>query len=153
MKHKNQYFLDLKQEEKLKQLFSDATFPELLANGKQESLSSNINVYVKSDECTCKYKEILHPGGLLTWNVHNISSCIEYRYYKQVLFIERRKYLASVLYKISASLFQNLMMFLACTPYLIHTDLALHLYQRSSLVLMICLTCTAYPCSYCTYSI
>ena len=152
MEHKSQYFLDLKQEEKLKQLFSDATFPELLASGKQESLGSDINVYVKSDECTCKNKEILHPGGLLTGKVHNISSCIEYRYYKQVQFIERRKYLASVLYKISASLFQNLM-FLACTPYLILTDDALHLYQKSSLVLMICLTCTAYPCSYCTYSI
>ena len=88
--------VDLKQEEKLKQLFSDATFPELLANGKQESLSSNINVYVKIDECTCKYKEILHPGGLLIGKVHNISSCIEYRYYKQVQFIERRKNLANV---------------------------------------------------------
>ena len=105
----------------------------------------------KGDDC--KYKEILHPGGLLTGKVHNISSCIEYRYYKQVQFIERRKYLASVLYKISASFFQNLMMFIACTPYLIHTDDALHLYQKSSFVLMICLTCTAYPCSYCTYSI
>ena len=50
----------------------------------------------KSDEC--KYKEILHPGGLLTGKAHNISSCIEYRYYKQVQFIKSRKYLASVLY-------------------------------------------------------
>ena len=47
MEHKSQYFLDLKREEKLKQFFSDATFPELLANGKQESLSSNINIYGK----------------------------------------------------------------------------------------------------------
>ena len=88
-----------------------------------ESHSAPISIFMaKSDECTCKYKEILHPGGLLTEKVHNISSCIEYRYYKQVKFIERRKYLASVLYKISASLFQNLMMCLACTPYLVHTD-------------------------------
>ena len=54
---------------------------------------------------------------------------------------------------ISASLFQHLMMCLACTLYLIHTDDVLHLYQKCSLVLMICLTCTAYPCSHCTYSI
>ena len=38
---------------------------------------------------------------------------------------------------ISASLAQHLMMCLACTPYLIHTDDALHLYQKCSLVLMI----------------
>ena len=101
-----------------------------------------------------KYKEILHPGGLLTGKAHNISSCIEYRYNKQVQFIKGRKYLASVFVQcISASLFQHLMMCLACTPYLIHTDDALHLYQKCSLVLMICLTCTAYPCSHCTYSI
>ena len=54
---------------------------------------------------------------------------------------------------ISASLFQHLMMCLACTLYLIHTDDVLHLHQKCSLVLMICLTCTAYPCSHCTYSI
>ena len=54
---------------------------------------------------------------------------------------------------ISASLFQHLMMCLACTLYLIHTDDVLHLYQKCSLVLMICLICTAYPCSHCTYSI
>ena len=54
---------------------------------------------------------------------------------------------------ISASLFHHLMMCLACTLYLIHTDDVLHLYQKCSLVLMICLTCTAYPCSHCTYSI
>ena len=114
--------------------------------------SAPISIFMaKSDEF--KYKEILHPGGLLTGKVHYISSCIEYRYYKQVQFIESRKYLASVLYKISASLFQHLMVWLACTPYLIHTDDALHLYQKSSLVLMICLTYTAYRCSYCTYSI
>ena len=117
-----------------------------------KSHSAPISIFMaKSDEF--KYKEILHPGGLLTGKVHNISSCIEYRYYKQVQFIESRKYLASVLYKISASLFQHLMVWLACTPYLIHTDDALHLYQKSSLVLMICLTYTAYPCSYFTYSI
>ena len=45
MEHKSQYFRDLRQEEKLKQLFSDATFPELFAKGKQESLSSNTNIY------------------------------------------------------------------------------------------------------------
>ena len=119
-----------------------------------KSHSAPISIFMsKSDECTCTYNEILHPGGLLTGKVDNISSCIEYRYYKQVQFIERRKYLSSVLYKISVSLFQNLMMGLACTPYLIHTDDAIYLYQKSSLVLMICLTCTAYPCSYCTYSI
>ena len=117
-----------------------------------KSHSAPISIFMaKNDEC--KYKEILHPGGLLTGKVHNISSCIEYRYYKQVQFIESRTYLASVLYKISVSLFQHLMMCLACTPYLIHTDDALHLYQKSSLVLTICLTYTAYPCSYCTYSI
>ena len=115
-----------------------------------KSHSAPISIFMaKSDEC--KYKEILHPGGLLTGKVHNISSCIEYRYYKQVQFIVSRKYLASVL--ISASLFQHLMMCLACTPYLIHTDDAFHLYQKSLLVLMICLTYTTYPCSYCTYSI
>ena len=76
IEHKSQYFLDLKQEEKLKQLFSDATFPELLANWKQESLSSNINIYGKNYECKCK--EILHPGGLFAGKVHNMSSCIEY---------------------------------------------------------------------------
>ena len=54
---------------------------------------------------------------------------------------------------ISASLFQHLMMCLACTLYLIYTDDVLHLYQKCSLVLMICLTYTAYPCSHCTYSI
>ena len=114
-----------------------------------KSHSAPISIFMaKSDE-----KKILHPGGLLTGKVHNISSCIEYRYYKQVQFIKSRKYLASVLYKISASLFQHLMMCLACTPYLIHTDDALHLYRKSSLVLMICLTYTAYPCSYCRYSI
>ena len=117
-----------------------------------KSHSAPISIFMaKSDEF--KYKEILHPGGLLTGKVHNISSCIEYRYYKQVQFIKSRKYLASVLYKISASLFQHLMVWLACTQYLIHTDDALHLYQKSSLVLMICLTYTAYSCSYCTYSI
>ena len=117
-----------------------------------KSHSAPISIFMaKSDEF--KYKEILHPGGLLTGKVHNISSCIEYRYYKEVQFIENRKYLASVLYKISASLFQHLMVCLACTLYLIHTDDALHLYQKSSSVLMICLTYTAYPCSYCTYSI
>ena len=83
-----------------------------------KSHSAPISIFMaKSDE-----KKILHPGGHLTGKVHNISSCIEYRYYKQVQFIESRKYLASVLYKISASLFQHLMMCLACTPYLIHTD-------------------------------
>ena len=117
-----------------------------------KSHSAPISIFIaRSDEC--KYKEILHTGGLLTGKIHNISSCIEYRYYKQLQFIKSRKYLASVLYKISASLFQHLMMCLACTPYLIHADDVLHLYQKSSLVLMICLTCTAYPCSYCTYSI
>ena len=116
-----------------------------------KSRSAPISIFMaKSDEC--KYKEILHSGGLFTGKVHNISSCIEYRYYKQVQFIKSGKYLASVLYKISASLFQHLMMCLACTSCLIHTDDALHLYQKSSLVLMICLTYTAYPCSYCTYS-
>ena len=45
----------------------------------------------------CKYKEILHPGGLLTGKVDNISSCIEYRYYMQVQFIESRKYMTNVL--------------------------------------------------------
>ena len=55
-------------------------------------------MYGKSDEC--KYKEILHPGGLLTGKAHNISSCIEYRYYKQVQFIKSMKYLASVLYSV-----------------------------------------------------
>ena len=95
-----------------------------------KSHSAPLSIFMaKSDGCTCKYKEILHPGGLLTGKVHNISSCIEYTYYKQVQFIERRKYLASVLYEISASLFQNLMMCLACTPYRIHTDDALHVYQ------------------------
>ena len=117
---------------------------------RNKSHSAPISIFMaKSDEFKCK--EILHPGGLLTGKVHNISSCIEYRYYKQVQFVESRKYLASVLYKISASLFQHLMVCFACTPYLIHTDDALHLYQKSSLVLMICLTYTAYPCSYCTY--
>ena len=102
----------------------------------------------------CKYKEILQSGGLLTGKVHDISSCIEYRNYKQVQFIKSRKYRASVLYNKCLTLFQHLMMCLACTPYLVHTDDALHtLYQKSSLVLMICLTCTVYPCSYCTYSI
>ena len=51
---------------------------------------------------------------------------------------------------ISASLFQHLMMCLACTLYLIHTDDVLHLYQKCSLVLMIYLTCTAYPWSHFT---
>ena len=61
-----------------------------------KSHSAPISIFMaKSDEC--KYKEILHPGGLLTGKVHNISSCIEYRYYKQVQFIESRKYLASVI--------------------------------------------------------
>ena len=46
-------------------------------------------------------------------------------------------------YTIGVSLFQHLMMCLACTPYLIPTDDALHLYQKSALVLMICFTCTA----------
>ena len=113
-----------------------------------KSHSAPISIFMaKSDEF--KYKEILHPGGLLTGKVHNISSCIEYRYYKQVQFIESRKYLASVLYKISASLFQHLMVCLACTPYLIHTDDALvpkiligtddmpHLYCISLLILHI----------------
>ena len=119
---------------------------------RNKSHSAPISIFIaKGDEC--KYREILHPGGLLTGKIHNISSCIEYRYYKQVQFIGSRKYLASVLYKISASLFQHFMMCLACTTYLIHTDDALHFYQNSSLVLMICLAYTAYPCSYCTYSI
>ena len=48
-----------------------------------KSHSAPISIFMaKSDEC--KYKEILHPGGLLTGKVYNISSCIEYRYYKQV---------------------------------------------------------------------
>ena len=130
-------------------------FQSFLPMGNK-SHSSPLSIFMaKSDKCTSKYKDIFHPGGLLTGKVHNISSCIEYRYYKQVQFIERRKYLASVLHKISAPLFQSLMMCLACTSYLIHTDDALHLYDalhKSSLVLMIRLTCTAYPCSYCTYS-
>ena len=119
-----------------------------------KSHSAPISIFMaKSDECACKYKEILYPGWFFTVKVHNISSCIEYRYYKQVQFIKRKKCLASVLYKINTSIFQNLMMCLACISHLIHTDDALHFYQKSSLVLMICLMCTAYPCSYITYSI
>ena len=103
-----------------------------------KSHSALISIFMsKSDECTCKYNEILHPGGLLTGKVHNISSCIEYRYYKQVQFIERRKYLASVLYKISASLSQNLMMCLACTH---------------CLILMMHFTCTKNPHWYWWYA-
>ena len=61
--------------------------------------SAPISIFmVKSDEC--KYKEILHPGGLLTGKARNISSCIEYRYYKQVQFVKSMKYLASVLYSV-----------------------------------------------------
>ena len=63
------------------------------------------------------WQKVIAPWWTLNREVHNISSCTEY--YKQVQFIESRKYLASVLYKISASLFQHLMMWLACTPYLI----------------------------------
>ena len=74
----------------------------------------------------CKYKEILQSGGLLTGKVHNISSCIEYRNYKQVQFIKSRKYRASVWYNKCLTLFQHLMMCLACTPYLVHADDALH---------------------------
>ena len=114
-----------------------------------KSHSAPISIFMaKSDEC--KYKEILHPGGLLTGKAHNISSCIEYRYYKQVQYEVSGQCIVQC---ISASLFQHLMMCLTCTLYLIHTDNALHLYQECSLVLMICLTCTAYPCSHCTYSI
>ena len=44
------------------------------------SHSALISMFMaKSDEC--KYEEILHPGGLLAGKVHNISSCMEYRYY------------------------------------------------------------------------
>ena len=64
-----------------------------------KSHSAPISIFMaKSDEC--KYKEILHPGGLLTGKAHNISSCIEYRYNKQVQFIKSMKYLASVLYSV-----------------------------------------------------
>ena len=101
--------------------------PQSFLAMENKSHLAPISIFMaKSDEC--KYKEILHPGGLLTGKVHNISSCIEYRYYKQVQFIESRKYLASVLYKISAPLFQHLMVCLACTPYLIDTHDALHLF-------------------------
>ena len=74
----------------------------------------------------CKDKEILQSSGLLTGKVHNISSFIEYRNYKQVQFIKSRKYRASVWYNKCLTLFQHLMMCLVCTPYLIHTDDALH---------------------------
>ena len=66
---------------------------------ENKSHSAPISIFMaKSDEC--KYNEILHPGGLLTGKANNISSCIEYRYYKQVQFIKIRKYLASVLYSV-----------------------------------------------------
>ena len=100
-----------------------------------KSHSAPISIFMaKIDEC--KYKEILHHDEFLTGKVQNISSYIEYRYHKQVQFIKSRKYLASVLYN-KCLPFQHLTMCLACTPYLIHTDDALHLYQKSSLVLNI----------------
>ena len=98
-----------------------------------------------------KYKEILHPSGLLIGKVHNISSCIEYRYYKQVQFIKGRKYLTRVFY--NKCLPFPTLDDVPCLQSISYTDDALNLYQKSSLVLMICLACTAYPCSYCTYSI
>ena len=59
-----------------------------------KSHSAPISIFMaKNDEC--KYKEIFHPGGLLTGKSHNISSFIEYRYYKQVQFIKSMKYVAS----------------------------------------------------------
>ena len=72
-----------------------------------KSHSAPISIFMaKSDEC--KYKEILHPGGLLTGKAHNISSCIEYRYNKQVQFIKSMKYLASVLYSVYMPPFSNI---------------------------------------------
>ena len=64
-----------------------------------KSHSAPISIFMaKGDDR--KYKEILHHGGLLTGKARNISSCIEYRYYKQVQFIKSMKYLASVLYSV-----------------------------------------------------
>ena len=116
-----------------------------------KSHSAPISIFMaKNDEC--KYKEIFHPGKLLTGKSHNISSCIEYRYYKQVQFIKSIKYLASycTVYKcLPFPTFDDV----PCLHSVSYTDDVLHLYQKCSLVLMICLTCTAYPCSHCTYSI
>ena len=110
-----------------------------------KSHSAPISIFMaKIDES--KYKEILHPGGLITGNIHNISSCIEYRYYKEVQFIKSRKYLVSVLYN-------KCLPFpthhdVPCLHFISYSDDALYLYQKSPLVVMICLTCTAYPCLY-----